>query len=136
MNATGLPVRLSVGMAVSLLVVLGAASKAPGQEQRTPETLFQEILRDTNKTIPTDGAGELFGCVNSGLPGGCGRSIHCSGCALRRAITATYHSREPQAHVPATLRRGDPDDPSAVAITLSTSMRGDAVLVKIDRLDW
>ncbi len=96
----------------------------------------QEILGVLPSQARGKRAGELFGCVNSGLPGGCGRSIHCSGCALRRAIMATYHTREPQGHVPATLKRGDPDDPSAVAITLSTSMWGDAVLVKIDRLDW
>jgi hypothetical protein len=51
-------------------------------------------------------------------------------------VTATYHSREPLEHVPATLKTGEADDPAAVALTFSTSMRGSAVLVKIDSIDW
>ncbi len=96
----------------------------------------QEILG----VLPEQGGrrrgGDLFGCVNSHLPGGCGRTIHCSGCALRRAVASTYRSRKPLDHVPATLKRGEPDDPSAVALTFSTAMRGDAVLVKIDNIDF
>jgi hypothetical protein len=33
-------------------------------------------------------------------------------------------------------RSGELDDPSAVALTFSTTMRGDAVLVKIDNIDF
>ena len=79
--------------------------------------------------------GELFGCVHSLLPGGCGRSIHCSGCALRRAVAATYQSRQDQVHVPATLKTGQAGDPANVSLTFTTSLRGNAVLVKIDNLD-
>ena len=96
----------------------------------------QEILGVLPKKAAPRRGGELFGCVNAHLPGGCGRTIHCSGCALRRAVTITHRTRQPQNHIPATLRRGDPDHPSAIAFTLSTSMRGEAVLVKIDSLDW
>jgi PAS domain-containing protein len=95
----------------------------------------QEILGIPPNRVDRQRGGELFGCVNSHLPGGCGRTVHCSGCALRRAVTATYHTREPQVRVPATLKTGDPDSPAEVALTFSTSMRGSAVLVKIDRLD-
>jgi hypothetical protein len=92
----------------------------------------QEILG----VLPGQGArrrgGELFGCVNSHLPGGCGKTIHCSACALRRAVVATYRTGTPQPHVPATMKWGDAD----VALTFATSLRGDAVLVKIDSTDW
>jgi hypothetical protein len=96
----------------------------------------QEILGVRPDPAKPRRGGELFGCVHSHLPGGCGRSIHCSGCALRRTVTATYHSREPQVHVPATLKTGEADHPAPVALTFSTSMRGSAVLVKIDSIDW
>ncbi|MDR3671844.1 MAG: hypothetical protein P4L36_13435 [Holophaga sp.] len=95
----------------------------------------QEILGVPPSQVDRQSGGELFGCVHSHQPGGCGRTVHCSGCALRRAVAATYRSRESQAHVPATLKVGDPDSPEAVSLTFSTSMRGNAVLVKIDRLD-
>ena len=95
----------------------------------------QELLGVPPERAERRRGGELFGCVNSHLPGGCGRTVHCSGCALRRAVTATYRSRQPQVRVPATLKTGDPDQPSSVSLIFSTSMRGNAVLVKIDRLD-
>lgn len=78
-------------------------------------------------------AGELFRCIHDLEPGGCGRTIHCSGCALRRVVTAVCQSGEPQFDVPATLRVGDPDRPEAVAMTVSAFKRGEVVMVKIDR---
>ena len=79
--------------------------------------------------------GELFGCAHAHLPGGCGRSLHCSGCALRRAVTATFQSRRDQVNVPATLKAHQAGDPANVSLTFTTCLRGSAVLVKIDSLD-
>jgi PAS domain-containing protein len=96
----------------------------------------QEILGVRPEQAAGRRGGDLFGCVNANLPGGCGRSIHCSGCALRLAVTATCRTGEPQSSIPATLKAGDPDHPAAVALTVSTFRRGDAVMVKIDRHGW
>lgn len=77
--------------------------------------------------------GDVFECQYARLPEGCGRTIHCSGCAIRRAIRKTLESGEPRC-IPATLSRKDPDHPKSVALTVTTVKQGDAVLLKLEYL--
>ena len=35
-------------------------------------------------------AGDVFECVYASTPEGCGRTIHCSGCTIRRTVLATH----------------------------------------------
>ena len=44
-----------------LAVVLAGGAAAWAQEERSPEDLLQQTLRDVNSTIPKDGAGKQFG---------------------------------------------------------------------------
>ena len=76
MNASGLTLRASLGIAVPLVVLLGAVSPALAQEERTPDALLQQSMRDANATIPTDGAGELFGWKISYYAGGFVNGYH------------------------------------------------------------
>lgn len=78
--------------------------------------------------------GEVFECAHARLPGGCGRTLHCSGCAIRRSVTTTYRTGEPQSMVPASLSRGDPDDPSSIALSITTVKVGDLVLLRVERM--
>jgi hypothetical protein len=48
-------------------------------------------------------------------------------------VNATYATGAPQPCVPATLTVADPDAPTAIELTISTFLKGTAVLVKIDR---
>lgn len=79
--------------------------------------------------------GEVFECVHSRLPGGCGRTIHCSGCAIRRTTTDTYLTGRAHRRVPATFTFG----PEEVALThdffLSTEKVGQRVLLVIELPD-
>lgn len=95
----------------------------------------QEVLGVSSEQAAHRRGGEVFDCVYSHLPGGCGRTIHCAGCALRRAVTRTQATGEPQVLVPATLKRGDPDDPSSIALTVTTVKKGDMVMVKLDKVE-
>ncbi|MDA8100984.1 MAG: PAS domain-containing protein [Nitrospiraceae bacterium] len=79
--------------------------------------------------------GNVFECAHARLPEGCGRTIHCSGCAIRRAVTKTFITGEPQCDIPATLTRNDADDRSAVALVITTVKHGDAVLLRVDRIE-
>jgi hypothetical protein len=78
--------------------------------------------------------GEVFECAHARLPGGCGRTIHCSGCAIRRAVKNTFATGEPQNGVPATLTRDHPDDASAVALTITTVKVGNIVMLRVERM--
>jgi nitrogen-specific signal transduction histidine kinase len=95
----------------------------------------REILAVAPEQAAHRSRGDLFDCVYSNLPGGCGRTLHCAGCALRRAITATYETGEPQVLVPASMKKTDPDDPSAVTLTITTIKRDNLVIVKLDNVE-
>ena len=73
--------------------------------------------------------GQVFECDNANLPGGCGRTIHCSGCAIRKTITQTTETGEPQSLIPALLTTND----SSVALHISTVKVDGCVVVKIDK---
>jgi PAS domain-containing protein len=77
--------------------------------------------------------GDVFECAHARLPEGCGRTIHCSGCAIRRSVTVTFRTGRPQVEVPATLTWSGPDGLSAVALTITTVKVGDMVMLRIDR---
>lgn len=94
----------------------------------------RDALGKDYKEITAHRGGTVFECAHARLPGGCGRTIHCSGCALRRAVTRTFQTGEPQSMVQATLSRADPDEPSAVSMLITTVKAGDAVFLRIDRI--
>ena len=76
--------------------------------------------------------GNVFECVNASLPEGCGRTIHCSGCTLRRTITDTYATGQSHHRVPATLKVTSADEPEAIAIYVTTEKVAERVLLKIE----
>lgn len=48
-------------------------------------------------------AGEAFACVHSRLPEGCGRTVHCRECAVRRTVETVARTGEPRERVAAYL---------------------------------
>jgi PAS domain-containing protein len=78
-------------------------------------------------------SGNVFECAYARLPEGCGRTIHCSGCTIRRAITKTYETGEPQSMIPATLNRGLPGHVSQIALYITTMKAGDVVMLRVEK---
>jgi len=78
--------------------------------------------------------GNVLECAHARRPEGCGKTIHCSGCAIRRAVTRTYETGEPQSMVPATLHQTDLDDPSAIALRITTVKVDGTVFLRVDRI--
>jgi hypothetical protein len=78
--------------------------------------------------------GLVFDCIHYRLSEGCGRSVHCSGCAIRKSVAATFDTGEPQVLVPATLSIDNPDQLSNVVLTITTVKRDGAVVRRIDNL--
>jgi PAS domain-containing protein len=79
--------------------------------------------------------GDVFECSHARLPEGCGRTIHCSGCAIRRSVTRTFKTGESLSMVPATLSQYDPDHPSTAALWITTVKVDDTVLLRVDRME-
>jgi len=96
-----------------------AANKAAMQ-------LFKKRLPAIEKRTP----GEVFGCRYAHLPGGCGQTFHCSGCAIRIAVTDTMKTGRCHLRVPAYLNEED----RTLSLRISTENVGGAVLLRIDRM--
>ena len=117
------------GLSVPVLVVDSAftASIANREAQKIIGKPLEEITRRMG--------GEVFNCVHAQTPEGCGRTIHCSACVIRKSVTLIYQTGEPQVMIPATLKQGDPDSPTAVSLIITTVKRGDFVLLLINDVE-
>ncbi len=76
--------------------------------------------------------GEVFECANAVLPGGCGRTVHCSGCAIRDTVTRTARTGEAVTDVPATLTPEGAD--GTIDLRISAERVGGHVLLRLDRV--
>ena len=76
--------------------------------------------------------GDVFRCVNASLPGGCGKTVHCRKCGLRKCIVATTGSKEPMSRVPVRLKTGDPGDPTWLGIVVATEYFSGVVMLRLD----
>jgi PAS domain-containing protein len=72
--------------------------------------------------------GEALECAHARLPEGCGKTVHCSACAIRNSVTRTHQTGEPLSRVPARLRRSD----RAFDLLVSTALEGKLVRVTIE----
>lgn len=77
--------------------------------------------------------GVVFECAYAQLPEGCGRTVHCSGCAIRRSVYHTWETGEHLNNVRATLYCGDPGAAENVSLLISTEKMGDVVLLMVRR---
>lgn len=89
---------------------------------RACETLGHKFDTDVTRSL-----GPVFDCVHSRMPEGCGRTIHCSGCVIRRSAVTTFETGGPQILVPATLSVENPDGISDALLSITT-VKGDGVV--------
>ena len=91
-----------------------------------------EILGKEPKTIVQHLGGNVFECEYARLPEGCGRTIHCSGCTIRKAVTKCFATGKPQSMVPAYI---NPDSPSSRTLSITTVKVDNLVMLRIDHLE-
>lgn len=77
-------------------------------------------------------AGDVFGCQYAKLPEGCERAIHCSGCAIRQAITYTLETGRGAHHIPTTIRQQLGTQHRRLELYISTHIYGGVVFLHID----
>jgi len=75
--------------------------------------------------------GLVVECVHAREPGGCGHTVHCSGCAIRSAVEHTR--RTGQGHRSRAVWRGGegPPDDSRVRFEIDTELVGDYVFLRL-----
>lgn len=92
------------------------------------------LLRKGLPEIEGYKGGEVFECAYARLPEGCGKTMHCSGCTIRRTVMATFGTGRSCLKVPATLNRKSPEDPEKIKMLISTEKLNDMVLLRIDKI--
>ncbi len=78
--------------------------------------------------------GDVFECAYARLPEGCGKTVHCSGCAIRRSVTWTFITGESLNQVPAYLNRDMDTQFRQLGMLISTEKVWDMVLLRIDHI--
>lgn len=76
--------------------------------------------------------GEVFECKYARLPEGCGRTLHCKTCTIRKTVTKTFETGESCLRVPAFIDLADISKDMTVRFLISTEKVNDVVLLRID----
>ncbi len=74
--------------------------------------------------------GEAMACVYSLLPEGCGRTVHCRECTIRRAVDKVAKTGHPLKKVPAYLQTKD----GRVNLRISVATKDGLVRVTVEEL--
>ncbi len=93
------------------------------------------LLRKELPDVVGNKGGDVFECIYASLPGGCGATLHCSGCTIRSTVMDTYRTGRSHLRYPALLKRGKPGQPETMELLISTEKLGDVVLLRIDRIE-
>lgn len=78
--------------------------------------------------------GEVFECAYARLPGGCGNTVHCSGCTIRQTVMDTFRTGKNHLKVPTTLKQATTAEPQEIHLHISTEKVADVVLLRVDSM--
>jgi PAS domain-containing protein len=101
----------------------------------TANNRAQALLRKRLSQIAGYRGGDVFECAYARLPEGCGNTVHCSGCAIRRTVMETYGTGRSFQRVQATLNQNTPKIPQKIKLSISTEKLAEIVLLRIDDMD-
>ena len=73
--------------------------------------------------------GEAMECMYSRLPEGCGSTVHCETCTIRKTVMEVLETDEPREWVPAYVDRGD----RRLWLTISAYKRDGIVFLVVEK---
>ena len=91
------------------------------------------LQKDLSQIVGQKG-GDVFECTYARLPQGCGNTIHCTGCTIRRTVMHTHETGQSHTRVLAVLNWENADEKQQIPFLISTEKVRDAVLLRIDRV--
>lgn len=94
-----------------------------------------ELLGKTIVDVQGERGGDVFECQYARLPGGCGETIHCSGCTIRNTVNETLRTGKPMINVPAVLNRYSESGTEQIDLLITTEKIGGVVFLKIDQIN-
>ena len=96
---------------------------------RSANLSARAMLGKEQREIADRPGGEVFECVHARSPEGCGNTVHCSGCTIRRAV---MHTAATGAAILRQTARLESSDGTVRHYTISTERRGETVLLQVD----
>ncbi|MEW6712416.1 MAG: PAS domain-containing protein [Candidatus Riflebacteria bacterium] len=78
--------------------------------------------------------GNLIGCIHSDAPEGCGATVHCQGCVIRRSILETDKTGRPCREI-ACADKFFYQGNRVANMVVTTEKVGDRILLKIEPID-
>jgi PAS domain-containing protein len=111
------------------IVVVDPEGTIKTANDKTREMLGKEL-------VPTEGykRGVVFEYRFARLPEGCGNTMHCSACTIRRSVMETFAMGKSNARVPACLNQENSERSREVCLLISTEKVEDVVLLQIDEI--
>lgn len=84
------------------------------------------------EAVEGQSGGVVFECRYAKLPEGCGRTVHCKACTIRKTVMKTAETGESSIRVPAYMDLGDISQDTTIRFLISTEKVNDVVLLRID----
>jgi PAS domain-containing protein len=94
----------------------------------------QRLLGKSLPEIANRPEGEVIECVHASEPGGCGGTVHCKSCTIRRTVKDTFDSGTSYVHVPAYQDIRTPNEIKQIRFLISAEKAGDFVILRIDEM--
>lgn len=94
----------------------------------------RDILQKELHEIDGSPGGNVFECVFAQLPEGCGKTLHCDGCTIRKTVMDTLQTGKSHLNVPAGLFRGTTESSHEIRLLISTEKAHDVVMLRIDKI--
>jgi hypothetical protein len=91
-----------------------------------------KMLQKSKEAFKNQKPGDVIECKYANLSEGCGKTVHCSGCAIRNIVKKTYETGQSQIKVEAYHYLNTPIGYKHMRILLSSEKIGDHVLLQID----
>lgn len=92
------------------------------------------VLGKSHEQVKGRRGGEVFECAHAREGDGCGRTVHCSGCAIRRAVMETFLTGRSLRNVQAYLNRDALTQFLQLGLRISTEKVWNMVLLRIDHI--
>jgi len=110
------------------VIVVDATVSINSANRQARELLHKELPR-----IVGFKGGDVFECAYAALPEGCGKTIHCVGCAIRNTVVDTFRTGTSHLEIPAYLNHTIDNGPE-IRFLISTEKVNDVVLLRIDKV--
>ena len=108
---------------------------APDETINALNDRASELLGKSLSEVQGQKGGDVFECEYARLQGGCGETVHCSGCTIRNTVTETLRTGKPMRNIPAYLNRNSETRSERIELLITTEKIGGVVFLKIERME-